>query len=1057
MSFETFYLAHNISAEEMREKIKEEFRPSKENLDTVTRFMRRMYPTSVPTQEQKDQQDRRREVQQRMVEKMTATLIGRVEAEQARPGVIGLPRELEVFLRIPKDQQDEYNRRLTILSGKDEEAKAKECYSLIKKAAEGLTGDSLRSMTDEQVIENLEQITYLNSLIGETDNLLGIHRSNSYAFTPEQRQELLRLREELQAPLWMTFCRAEMIADPYYVQFPPENLYDLETDNVSNIAYIRGLHSLEQYMKKRESYVSSLKVDLGDRLKREGLSGVPMEQITWLLPNGMESSKRERPPADKMNNGPVVAVLPDKSVKAFAFEMKDGATRWVSGGPELITEYVNNSMQTLPELSKQLKQVDHWYVRSSQEFKDVRTAMEKVEKELQTLGKNPTDYQRKRLAEQMKQLMDVSQTYLNYKNQEDENELSGTAWERMDAVAAIRNFAQNKVEQLGLLDKMTELIRYDQREAEALGDLKNGKSSWLGDAHQARMSADPQQDAKAREELEKAKKNLEKYIPKHELNLDTPDQNKAQYLQKLVAYNNNTIPRSNAAFDVGKMHRDTVGPIARMMSLTSSNAPLTGANAQDARTALAQMILVEMVMKERRETKPDLDTGLIKAGSLESFLGHDIAGKSGETMMLQNIQNSQAFLELTEKLSGQSFRDFFMEDKVQDFSDKVMEELFPHKEQIKAAQEGKFKAPEKALEKSPEEMLKAYKESKIPRSNAAFDVEGLHQDTVGRIAIALKLSSDAPLTGASAQDARTTMAQMILLDLVQKERGDAKPDLKTGQIQAGPLESSLGRDIAGKSGLTMMLQNIQNSESFLEMTKDLNGMSVKNFFTANKAQNVSEKVMEELFPHKEQIKAAQEGKFKAPEKAPEKVPEKSPEEMLQAYKKIRLPRSSERVEGLYQNTVERITPLLNQISDAPLNAASAQDVRTAMAQMILVDMVLKERVSNMFDASNSKMTVGPLESFLDRDIAGKPGMTMMLQNIQNSEAFTEMTKDMTGRSFQNFFLENKARNVSGKIMSELFPHKEQIKAAQQPQVNKTAAQNAPKEQKKDAAPKMKQP
>ena len=159
MSFEKFYLAHNISAEEMREKIKEEFRPSKENLDTVTRFMRRMYPTSVPTQEQKDQQDRRREVQQRMVEKMTATLIGRVEAEQARPGVIGLPRELEVFLRIPKDQQDEYNRRLTILSGKDEEAKAKECYSLIKKAAEGLTGDSLRSMTDEQVIENLEQIT----------------------------------------------------------------------------------------------------------------------------------------------------------------------------------------------------------------------------------------------------------------------------------------------------------------------------------------------------------------------------------------------------------------------------------------------------------------------------------------------------------------------------------------------------------------------------------------------------------------------------------------------------------------------------------------------------------------------------------------------------------------------------------------------------------------------------------------------------------------------------------------------------------------------------------
>ena len=139
--------------------------------------------------------------------------------------------------------------------------------------------------------------------------------------------------------------------------------------------------------------------------------------------------------------------------------------------------------------------------------------------------------------------------------------------------------------------------------------------------------------------------------------------------------------------------------------------------------------------------------------------------------------------------------------------------------------------------------------------------------------------------------------------------------------------------------------------------------------------------------------------------------------MLKAYKKIKLPRSSERVEGLYQNTVDRITPLLNQTSAEPLTGASAQDVRTAMAQMILVDMVLKERVSNMFDSSKSEMKVGPLESFLDRDIAGKPGMTMMLQNIQNSQGFLEMTENLSGKSFQDFFLESKARNVSGKIMS----------------------------------------
>ena len=126
-----------------------------------------------------------------------------------------------------------------------------------------------------------------------------------------------------------------------------------------------------------------------------------------------------------------------------------------------------------------------------------------------------------------------------------------------------------------------------------------------------------------------------------------------------------------------------------------------------------------------------------------------------------------------------------------------------------------------------------------------------------------------------------------------------------------------------------------------------------------------------------------------------------------------------------------------------------------MAQMILVDMVLKERLGDGIDLLTGQVKAGLLESFLGRDIAGKSGATMMLQNIQNSQVFLEMTENLSGQSFRDFCTGNKARNVSGKILAELFPHKEQIKAAQQTQVNKTAVQNAPKEQKKDAAPKMK--
>ena len=602
-----------------------------------------------------------------MVAKMTAILENKAEADQSLPSTDHLPRELQAFFHRPMDRKefDDLNKEL---SSGDKEKIATACYNQIKEARRGLTAESIRNMTDEQVGDHLEQMAYANHLLVEADVLLGIGQDGvdegkGYPFTKEQRQEVLRLREELQAPLWMTINRASMISEPYYAQFPTESLLAADVNSAHNFTFDRGFQTLGLFLRESDAYILSLTADAGSQLEREGLGGVPVNQITWLLPDGRESSnERSHPPTEVMKNGPALAVFPDQSVKAFAIEMKDGVARWVSGGPEMISRHVDRDLQALPELSKQLKQADHWYVMGSQEFKDVRTAMEKVEKELQTLGKNPTDYQRKRLAEQMQKLMDVSQTYLNRKEQEDG--LSSTAQERVDAVSAIRNFAQDKVQQLGLLDKMTELTLQGQREAEALGDLKKGKGSWRGGAHQASMAADPEQAAKARAELEKAK---------------TPE-------DSLKAYKDIKIPRSNASFDVEGLHQDTVGRIALMINQTS-DAPLTGASAQDARTAMAQMILVDLVLKERATDEFDPLKGQIKAGPLESFLSRDIAGRPGVTRMLQNIQNSQVFLEMTENLSGKGFQDFFLENKARNVSGKIMSELFPHKEQIKAAQQ----------------------------------------------------------------------------------------------------------------------------------------------------------------------------------------------------------------------------------------------------------------------------------------------------------------------------------------------------------------------------------
>ena len=215
MDFYSLY-ASGWSAERIRKSIAERSRAPEEKLETVTRYIRQYNPAYIPTQEQKEQQQHRREVQQRMVAKMTALLENKAEADQSLPSKAHLPRELLAFFRRPMDRKtfDDLNKEL---SSGDKKKIANACYNQIKEACKGLTAESLRNMTDEQVGDHLEQMAYANYLLVEADVLLGIGKDGvdegkGYPFTKEQRQEVLRLREELQAPLWMTINRASMIA-----------------------------------------------------------------------------------------------------------------------------------------------------------------------------------------------------------------------------------------------------------------------------------------------------------------------------------------------------------------------------------------------------------------------------------------------------------------------------------------------------------------------------------------------------------------------------------------------------------------------------------------------------------------------------------------------------------------------------------------------------------------------------------------------------------------------------------------------------------------------------
>ena len=655
------------SPEEFQQGLRKHLNPGKISEKRLVECLEQLFPYGGVIEKDKAERKRRAEVSRKMQDSMIRWLEdhNKTNIEREKTPRVQLERSLayDTLLLLPHPEQtEEYEYRYKVLTQGTPGQKGWLVMQGLREAKQGYTPEKLMNLTDEQIAADFEGLLRLE---GYANSAVALSQNTSLKLTDDQRKELRDFEKEFAALATRVYNRAKMIASPYYELIHPERLQALEDGGMQVDPSVAGEtedenKALGQMEKDVRSYQSfCMRIPWHDEIRDRGLEGFKSEEVTWLDQDGVEIQKRlTAPPVKQLLNGkPLTAVLPNGKAKVFA--------------PAYLVES-NISMNTYPlsvhmdkqipgeldSLSKGLNKVDHWYIRGSQEFKNVQADLEKMQEEWRALGPNTTQYQRDRLREKLLELDAHCAAYIDNKNQKEK--LNDRDKERLSAIQAVSKFAKKQIANLRILEnyaEMRETARSTkgtpekraafQREAEAMGGLKEGKGTWRSEENQARMSAasQPQQDAKAQAELEKAKANLKKYVvTESELTVGDPDLNrardKAQYLQKLVAYNNNTIPRSNAAFDVGKMHQDTAARMARMMNQISFNTPLVGASAQNARTALAQMILVEMVMKERRETKPDLDTGLIKAGSLESFLGHDIAGKSGETMMLQNIQGT---------------------------------------------------------------------------------------------------------------------------------------------------------------------------------------------------------------------------------------------------------------------------------------------------------------------------------------------------------------------------------------------------------------------------------
>ena len=104
------------------------------------------------------------------------------------------------------------------------------------------------------------------------------------------------------------------------------------------------------------------------------------------------------------------------------------------------------------DLSESLVKVDHWYIRSSPEFRNIKNCLETIQKEWKELGPRPTEYQRDKLRRQMEALSDNCSKYIDKKNQK--KDLNDTDRERLEVIKKVSEFAGKQLKFCSGLDNL---------------------------------------------------------------------------------------------------------------------------------------------------------------------------------------------------------------------------------------------------------------------------------------------------------------------------------------------------------------------------------------------------------------------------------------------------------------------------------------------------------------------------------------------------------------------------------------------------------------------------
>ena len=491
-----------------------------------------------------------------------------------------------------------------------------------------------------------------------------------------------------------------------------------------------------------------------------------------------------------------------------------------------------------------LREADHWYVRSSREFKNLKSNLDKFQKEWKALGPDPTPYQRGKLAQQMTELLGDSLLYLERK--ENGQKLSDTAQERVKAVKAVRDFAKFKLNQLRLMDQQ-DRAKFNQAEADAFRQTAERRQ-----AHQDTIT----QHMNDLLDFEgKPLPNAQTLVTSFLESLDSTSRNFNDRDMRFRYRNSNGKPQ-------------LVDDIWKFYSPDSRSFPQDVQ--EQLRQSLAQMTAAGMVSYEKTLEGEKASTRL-----QDRF-------RENPKKLAKDVLDDPVFQKATETITPKSLADLILKDELFKLSGPVGESMIENQKELerKAKEEAERKAKEEAQRKAEapyqsvkdlgsvstvSEQMMAYMKLKCTPSPWGNALDDMRKEVVQAM---LKQNQAQLLLGKQElglpEDvARRNMAKMVGINLILTERialeGAPKDQSPRKDGEFSCLEEALN-----KVGIDAFAKSIENRPEFKEHTTFLNsGDTYRDFFQNNRTWDICKEIVGAAIKNKPEQAAQGKGLEKA--------------------------------------------------------------------------------------------------------------------------------------------------------------------------------------------------